>query len=127
MRFLIDTHVLVWYLDGNSKLPVKVREELNNPENTIVISIASIWELAIKLGLKKINIKNTLPEIEDYIAERDFTMLNISFRHLTALAELLQYHSDPFDRLLIAQAIAEDMTIISADKQFKDYPVNVLW
>ena len=126
-RFLIDTHVLVWYLDGNKRLSGEVRDLINDDDNSVAVSIASIWELAIKLSLKKIETKISLPDIEAYIIEREFTMLNISFKHLNALSALLIHHRDPFDRLLIAQALTEDLTIISADKEFQAYPVPVIW
>jgi len=93
----------------------------------IVISIASLWEFAIKISLKKIDTKINLPDIEAYLIEREFNLLSISFKHLNALSALPTHHGDPFDRLLIAQALTEDLTIISADKEFQAYPVRVIW
>ena len=127
MQFLIDTHILIWYLDGSNKLPEKIKNIINDENNIIVVSIASIWELAIKISLKKIDTKLDLPDVETHITERQFKLLNISFKHLNALTALLTHHGDPFDRLLIAQAITEDLTILSADKQFKAYSVRVIW
>jgi PIN domain nuclease of toxin-antitoxin system len=127
MNYLIDTHVLIWYLDGNNRLPGKIRDLINNDDNIVFISIASLWELAIKISLKKIDTKNKLPDILAYITERDFTLLNISFKHLNALSALPTHHGDPFDRLIIAQALIEDIKIISADKAFQAYPVRVIW
>jgi PIN domain nuclease of toxin-antitoxin system len=127
MRFLIDTHALIWYLDGNDKLPNKIRDLINDDHNLVIISIASLWELAIKISLKKIETKNNLPDIQAYIMEREFTILNISFKHLNALSALTTHHGDPFDRLLIVQALTEDLTVLSADKQFQAYPVRVTW
>ncbi|HEY8781987.1 MAG TPA: type II toxin-antitoxin system VapC family toxin [Mucilaginibacter sp.] len=127
MRFLIDTHVLIWYLDGNKRLPGKIRDLINDGDNLIVISIASLWEFAIKISLKKIDTKINLPDIEAYLIEREFNLLSISFKHLNALSALPTHHGDPFDRLLIAQALTEDLTIISADKEFQAYPVRVIW
>jgi len=127
MQFLIDTHILIWYLDGSNKLPEKIKNIINDENNIIVVSIASIWELAIKISLKKIDTKLDLPDVETHITERQFKLLNISFKHLNVLTALLTHHGDPFDRLLIAQAITEDLTILSADKQFKAYSVRVIW
>jgi len=104
MQFLIDTHILIWYLDGNNKLPEKIKNLINDENNIIAVSIASIWELAIKISLKKIDTKLNLPDIETHITERQFKLLNISFKHLNALTALLTHHGDPFDRLLIVQA-----------------------
>ncbi len=127
MRFLIDTHVLIWFLEGSANLPPKLQDELNNDQNSIAISIASLWELTIKISLKKIVLSKTLQEVQVYILERDFVLLNISFEHLYHLSNLPHYHKDPFDRLLIAQAITENLIIISADQYFKSYPVKVIW
>ncbi|HEY5326344.1 MAG TPA: type II toxin-antitoxin system VapC family toxin [Mucilaginibacter sp.] len=127
MNFLIDTHVLLWYLEGNNSLPARIRTDINNSENNILISIVSFWELAIKLTSGKINTKITLSQIEEDITNREFEILHISFQHLEALMALPKVHGDPFDRLIIAQAISENLTIISADKQFKTYPVRVAW
>jgi PIN domain nuclease of toxin-antitoxin system len=127
MNFLIDTHVLLWYLEGNSNLPRKIRNDVDNSENNIFISIASFWELAIKLASGKINTKITLAQIEEDIIKREFEILHISFQHLDVLMGLPKVHGDPFDRLIIAQAITESLAILSADRHFKDYPVDVIW
>jgi len=127
MNFLIDTHVLLWYLEGNGSLPGKIRNNIDNSENNIFISIGSFWELAIKLASGKIDTKITLAQIEEDINKREFEILHISFQHLDALMGLPKVHGDPFDRLIIAQAITESLTILSADRHFKDYPVDVIW
>ncbi|WP_299291293.1 type II toxin-antitoxin system VapC family toxin [uncultured Mucilaginibacter sp.] len=127
MRYLIDTHVLIWYLEGSDKLPQKLREELDNDQNTILISVASFWELAIKISAKKIELTKSLQEVQAYIVERAFVFLNISFEHLYTLLDLPHHHKDPFDRMLIAQSITENIAIISVDQQFKPYSVNVIW
>ena len=127
MSFLIDTHVLIWYLDGNNKLEDKIRERINDEQNIIVVSIASLWELAIKQRLGKLNTKITLSEIQNHIIKREFKLLNISFQHLGTLDVLPHHHGDPFDHMLIAQAISENLTIISADRHFDSYPVKVIW
>ncbi len=117
----------IWYLEGSINLPQKLREELNDNQNSILISIASLWELAIKISLKKIELTKSLAEIQAYIAKRDFVFLNISFKHLYTLLDLPHHHKDPFDRLIIAQAITENISIISADQYFKSYPINIIW
>jgi len=127
MNFLIDTHVLLWYLEGNSSLPGKIRTDIDNSDNNIFISIASFWELAIKLASGKLNTKITLSQIGEDIIKREFGVLNITFQRLDALMTLPKVHGDPFDRLIIAKAITGGLTILSADRHFKDYPVNVVW
>jgi PIN domain nuclease of toxin-antitoxin system len=108
-------------------LPPKIRNQINDPNNIVLVSAASLWEFAIKMNLKKIDTKINLPQIQAHIIEHEYGILGISFKHLNALSNLPHLHGDPFDRLLIAQAITEDLTIVSADKQFRVYPVNVIW
>lgn len=131
MRYLIDTHVLVWYLNGDDRLSVKLRDELDDENNVIIVSIASLWELTIKMSKEKkdIRFKITLPQLQAHIFERDYMLLNVSFKHLKVLEKLPKnkYHGDPFDRMIIAQAIAENLTILSVDRHFAAYPVNVIW
>jgi PIN domain nuclease of toxin-antitoxin system len=126
MYYLIDTHVLIWYLDGNKKLPEKIREIVTYEDNEIAVSVASLWELAIKISNGKFDSKLSLKEIQSHILERQFTLLSISYEHLNTLTLLPYHHGDPFDRLLIAQAITENVAIISIDKHFKSYPANVI-
>jgi PIN domain nuclease of toxin-antitoxin system len=126
MGFLIDTHILIWYLDGDKRLSNKIRQRIDDENNSIIISVASLWEIAIKLRLEKLNTKITLSEIQLHIAERNFKILNISFKHLNALSKLSHHHGDPFDHLIIAQAIAEELVVISADRHFSAYPVEVV-
>lgn len=120
---------LIWYLDGNAKLPNKIIRIINEPDNNIFVSIASLWELAIKLSRKEppMDIKITFAEILTEVAEREFAELPILFEHLSVLKNLPHHHNDPFDRLLISQAITEDITLISIDKHFKAYPIKLLW
>lgn len=127
MVFLIDTHILLWYLAGSKNLSPAIRTEIDNPKNDIFISVASFWELAIKISLGKMNAEVSLSQIEQDINSREFRTLNISLSHLHALATLPPVHGDPFDRMIIAQAMVEKLTILSADRHFKDYPVSVLW
>jgi PIN domain nuclease of toxin-antitoxin system len=126
MRYLIDTHILIWYINGDKNLSDKQIHLIENPGNKLVISIVSFWELTVKLSLNKLRLDKDLRQIEEYILERDFEILNISFDHLNTLSELPHHHKDPFDRLLIAQAITENLTIISADQHFTAYPVPVI-
>lgn len=130
MQFLIDTHVLIWYLNGSKKLPVKIRELLNDNTHKVVVSIVSLWELVIKTSKhdkRKLEIDITISEIQKYILEHEFILLNISLKHLNTLQTLPQHHGDPFDRMIISQAVTEGLTIVSADRQFGAYDVNVSW
>jgi PIN domain nuclease of toxin-antitoxin system len=126
MEYLIDTHVLVWYLDGNPALSKNLVEQLENAER-ITVSIASLWELTIKSDLGKITLSSSLQQIHQNITEDNrYKLLGISFGHLKALSGLPKHHNDPFDRLLIAQAITENLPIMSVDRHVKEYPVVVI-
>ena len=127
MGYLIDTHVLILYINGNKALPGKYIELIADPQNILYVSIASLWEITIKLSLKKLELNKNFSEVEAYILSTDFKILDISFTHLNNLLKLPQHHGDPFDRLLIAQAITEGFTIISADRHFSTYDVSIIW
>ncbi len=127
MQLLIDTQAILWFQGSDAKLSDKARDLIINKDNTCFISIASLWEIAIKVNLNKLSIGMPFGNFFDYLISNDFEILNLEFYHLKTLSSLGNYHKDPFDRLLIAQAIVEGMTIISADKQFNAYTVNVVW
>jgi len=125
MNYLLDTHVLIWYAEGNLRLPERIRAIIADKSNTIFVSHATIWEMTIKMALKKLDMLLTLSEWEARLAEQQFISLSTNFEHFSALFTLPQHHQDPFDRLLIAQAIAEDLTIITHDSRFAQYPVRL--
>jgi len=128
MEYLIDTHVLIWYIEGDSALPHHLIKILDDDETLIIISIVSLWELTIKVGLGKLKLSISLQQLQQKISvSRNFKVLNIEFEHLNTLQTLPRHHSDPFDRMLISQAITEGLTIVSADQHFSSYPVNVSW
>lgn len=127
MRIIIDTHVLIWYLNGDKELSAHLIEIVEDPENTIIISVASLWEITIKLAKEKLKTEISLSQIQEYIKSRDIELLDIGFDSLTELLKLPSHHGDPFDRMLIAQAKALNLPIISADRHFASYPINVIW
>jgi PIN domain nuclease of toxin-antitoxin system len=127
MNYLLDTHAFLWFVDGNPMLPLKIRKVIQNPETAKFVSIASLWEIAIKTGKDKLLLTRPFETLPEYIEVNKFILLPVLPRHLFGLKELPHHHGDPFDRLIIAQAIAESLTIISADRQFKDYPADVAW
>lgn len=100
MRILIDTHILLWYVEGNTQLKIAWREILQSPNSLKMVSKASLWEIAIKANIQKLSIKYPL----DKLVPLDFQILDIDMPHLMAYQELPLYHKDPFDRILIAQA-----------------------
>ena len=127
MEVLLDTHALIWYAEGNNKLSMKAKAELENSNNLKFVSIASLWEIAIKASLNKIELKKTFKEVIRFLINNNIDLLPIKIEQLNTLLDLPYHHKDPFDRLIIAQAITENITIISVDQQFKPYPVNVIW
>jgi PIN domain nuclease of toxin-antitoxin system len=123
MNYLIDTHILIWYLSGNPSLNQEVIDEIQNPNNIIFVSKASLWEIAIKVSLKKLTIAVSLVELEQFLA----TIL-LDFTHMDwqTLSTLPFQHRDPFDRLIISQAINGNLMLITDDSKFKLYPVQLL-
>jgi PIN domain nuclease of toxin-antitoxin system len=122
MRLLIDTHVLIWALEGSSKLSVKARDLLQDPEHEHWVSAASVWEIAIKASIRKLTLSRPLRELEKGIIAAGFRVLDISVRHAAAVPEINLSHNDPFDRLLLAQCEVETLRLLSADKALAGIP-----
>lgn len=128
MNLLLDTHTFIWWASEPNQLPQKIRELCENPENNLVLSVASVWEMQIKMQLGKMTLHDTLPElIESQMETNDLTLLHITLDHVMGLARLPLIHHDPFDRLLISQAMVEDFFFVSKDKKIAGYPVKILW
>ncbi len=128
MRFLIDTHALIWFIIGDKRLSPQARQLIETPENERLVSIVSLWEIALKMSLGKLSIGATFDElVPQQLIKNDMTLLPIEIRHLSQVAQLPFYHRDPFDRLLIAQSISDDLPLISRDPQFDAYPIERLW
>lgn len=121
MRYILDTHILMWYLDGNTRLKQEWRREIANPENNVLVSIISPWEMSLKT--KKLRLK--LP-FDRYFAGFEYTILNITLPHIKELQTLPLLHKDPFDRMLIAQARVEGCMLITLDQKMHSYRVPIL-
>jgi PIN domain nuclease of toxin-antitoxin system len=125
---LLDTHTMLWFLWDDSRLSGAAKAIIEDAENRKLVSIASCWEIAIKAGLGKLDLgepsRSFLPR---EIARNNFELLPVSLDHATMVETLAAYHRDPFDRLLIVQAIAESLSVISADAVFDRYGVSRLW
>ena len=130
MRLLLDTHTLIWFFAGDSQLSTTARILIEDEDNNKLVSIASIWEMAIKESKGHLNL--SLP-LHEYIGQKlsleDFNLLNINLDHLSEIVTMPFYHKDPFDRLLIAQAIREGIPILSKDSAFDAYSknINLIW
>ncbi len=127
MNYLLDTHTFIWFMEGDETLPENTRNEIIHIKNNCFLSIASVWEIAIKAGNGKLNLKVPFHKIAEYLKNTEIIILPIEHRHLQTLLHLELIHKDPFDRLIIAQAITENYTIISKDKIIPQYTVKSLW
>jgi len=127
MRCLLDSHSFLWFVHGDRRLSVPAREAVLNSENQVFLSVASLWEIAIKISLGKLELSKSLPDLFWELAVNEIEILDIRPQHLLPLADLPFYHRDPFDRLIIAQAMVEDMPVLSTDPKFREYPVQIVW
>ena len=123
MNLLLDTHVLLWALAEPGKLGRDVRGKLESADNTVFVSAVSMWEIEIKRRLRKLRAPD---DLEDQLRAVRFTELAVNFAHVRAIRDLPNLHRDPFDRMLVAQARAEDLTIVTRDRQVAAYPVETL-
>ncbi|MBV8911775.1 MAG: type II toxin-antitoxin system VapC family toxin [Acetobacteraceae bacterium] len=124
MKLLLDTHVLLWWLSDDARLGLQVRELIADPANDVLVSTGSLWEIVVKMRIGKLDAD--IAEICRAVQAGGFTLTNIGVVHLQTLAELPTHHRDPFDHLLIAQAISEDAALVSADETLGRYPVRLL-
>jgi PIN domain nuclease of toxin-antitoxin system len=127
MRFLLDTHTIIWYLTGNAQLSAIARSVIDSPENLCFVSAASLWEIAIKISIGKIKFDFPFEDFLQLLYVNELKWHPISFEHQCTFIKLPLHHRDPFDRMLIAQAIQEDFTLISCDAEFPPYLVKLLW
>ena len=127
MAYLLDTHTILWFLSGDNQLSKKAMEIIENDSNVCQVSIVSLWEASIKVSLNKLILKVKPSALESYLKEYNIEILPISFKHLSILESLPFQHKDPFDRLIISQAIANELTLISRDAEFASYSVEVIW
>jgi len=128
MKYLLDTHALIWYFEESHRLPNKIKEMIKNPVNQVAISISSLWEITIKISLGKLNLDLPLNDFLDEMYYSDFEIIGIEVEHCKILGELAMMHKDPFDRIIISTAITEGCILISADENIKKYnDIVVLW
>lgn len=127
MNLLLDTHTAIWFVTDNMHLPKSTKQLIENTENHCFISIATLWEMGIKHSLKKLKLKAELNKIFELFFESGLILLPITPNHILTNTSLPFYHRDPFDRLIIAQAKREGYSIISKDREFEKYDINLLW
>jgi PIN domain nuclease of toxin-antitoxin system len=121
VRLLLDTHILLWWLDDNARLGRKARNLIADPNSDVLVSQVSLWETAIKHRIGKLHVgpEDILPRLSEF----GFTLLTISNAHLMAIARLENHHSDPFDHLLLAQALVEKAAVVTADRKLPLYGI----
>lgn len=127
MRILLDTHAFIWFAEDDAQLDQTIKRTIEKTTNYIHLSIASIWEMAIKMQLKKLKIDKSIEEVIDLVALNGFELIPILPDHIIKMATLDFYHRDPFDRIIIAQGLVENFKIVSRDKTFDNYGVDRLW
>lgn len=128
MKILLDTHTFLWLILDHPQLSNKAKKLFLNVENELFLSIASIWEIAIKSSLRKLVLKQPIARfIPEQLQYNNITQLDIHFRHVTTVATLAFHHRDPFDRLLISQALTENLLILSNDIAFDAYAIQRIW
>ncbi len=127
MDLLIDTHAFIWFMNGDNQLSTTVKDLIVDTSNKCFLSIASVWEIAIKSSLNKLDLRGDFDQIAQFLNENDIELLPITFAHVQELVRLNFYHRDPFDRIIIAQAIIENLAIATKDSIFKKYGVDIIW
>ncbi|RKZ46216.1 MAG: type II toxin-antitoxin system VapC family toxin [Candidatus Parabeggiatoa sp. nov. 3] len=131
MTFLIDTHTFLWFIAGSDELSETAKEVIENDNNDIFISIASLWEISIKTAIGKLQILESYDTVINDVTENEMSILSINFTHTVIQNKLPFHHKDPFDRIIVSQAIAENLSLISRDDIFdvylKDKGIKRIW
>jgi len=127
VAILLDTHAFLWFVSGDSQLPASLRDKIKDIKQPCFLSAASLWEITIKKQLGKLTLNISLEELFDFIGRNQIEIIQITFDHLLTLSKLPSHHSDPFDRIIVSQAISEDLILITRDAGLKKYKVKQRW
>ncbi len=127
MLNLLDTHTFIWFINGDSQLSTNAIKRIQFDDVINFISIVSIWEIAVKISLGKLELKKPFTEIESQIQENGFQVLPITIQDTLIVSALPFHHRDPFDRLIIAQGLHHKLSIITKDDIFRQYSTDVFW
>ena len=127
MNLLLDTHALIWLLEGDNNLSVTAKDQIENPANTNFVSVATFWEIAIKSSLNKLEMQIPIQQLKQLIWENGIEVLPITIEDTLFVSQLPFYHKDPFDRLLVAQSTNENMILVSRDEAMPLYNVQTIW
>lgn len=126
-RNLLDTHALIWFINGDTNLSLKAKQAIETTNAINFVSIASLWEISIKISLGKLELKVPYRQIFQQIMDNGFEILPITFEDTFVLSTLSFHHRDPFDRLIITQAMNNKLTVLSKDEHFTSYKISLLW
>jgi PIN domain nuclease of toxin-antitoxin system len=128
MRLLLDPHVFIWWASAPEKLSTKALAACQDRDNSLILSVASVWEMQIKLQLGKLELISSVKElVERQQQMNDLQLLPVELPHVLALSDLPPHHKDPFDRLIVTQANVEGLLLVSADRRIADYAVKLVW
>jgi PIN domain nuclease of toxin-antitoxin system len=128
MNLLLDTHAFLWFIDGNVKLSQRARELIEDQGNAKLISVASLWEMGIKISLGRLDLTRPFEElIPKQIQSNGFGLLPLRIPHIAKVISLPFHHRDPFDRIIVSQCMAEDLSLVSVDPVFDKYSIRRLW
>ena len=127
MRYLLDTHVLLWFLAGSPQLPDTLRTLLQDPDQQLYASLISFWEMALKLQIGKLTLPESLADIFAKTQQVQIEILPLKSQHILALQQLPLHHRDPFDRILLAQCQSESLTLMSRDEKLAAYGIPLHW
>lgn len=125
MRLLLDTHLLLWAVGHSARLSAAARLLIDDPENQVLFSAASIWEVAIKYGLQRSDFRVDPRMLRHTLLDHRYSELSVTAEHAAAVATLPMLHKDPFDRLLIAQSVLEGITLLTVDRLIASYPASI--
>jgi len=128
MRILLDTHTFLWWAADDPQISLKAKALITNPDNEVFFSVVSAWEIIIKVGIGKLSLSES-PEtyIPSRIVSNQFEILPVQMSHILKINSLPNFHKDPFDRLLIAQSLVEDLLLLTVDNAIAQYPVTTIW
>jgi len=124
VRLLVDTHVLLWWRDDSPQLSPRARREIADSKNEVCVSVVTLWEIVLKRSAGRLNFPD---DLEQVLQEDSFTLMPIGFQHLRTIERLPFLHKDPFDRMMIGQALAEGIPIATGDRIFAAYGVQIVW
>jgi len=128
MKYLLDTHTFLWWDLHSARLSKRVKDLLEDPTTDVILSVVNVWEIVIKSAIGKITLDDPIESIvESQLQNHGFQLLSVELNHVFRLKVLPLHHKDPFDRLLIAQALVEDAIVLTVDPLFAHYPVKTFW